>query len=161
MIDIIIKIAVDAIWSALAAAGFAMLFNVPRRTLLACMLAGAVGHATRTLLMSLGMTIIPATLAGAVVIGFFGEYCSRRWRAPAPLFTVSGSIPMVPGSYAYRAMLAAIRITTTAPADVMPVLAEAGINFVTTGLILAALALGIAMPQLLFRPRKPITRVKV
>jgi uncharacterized membrane protein YjjB (DUF3815 family) len=158
MIDLMVLLVLDAFWAALAAAGFAMLFNVPRRTLLACMLAGAVGHATRTLLMHFGMTIVPATLAGAIVIGFFGEYCSRRWRAPAPLFTVSGAIPMVPGSFAYRAMLAAIRITTTAPADVTPILAEAGINFVTTGLILAALALGIAMPQLLFRPRKPMTR---
>lgn len=158
MIDLLGTILLDALWSALAAAGFAMLFNVPRRTLIACMLAGAVGHATRTLLMHFGMTIVPATLAGAIVIGFFSEFCSRRWHAPVPIFAVSGAIPMVPGAYAYRAMLAAIRITTADATAGMPILVDAGINFITTGLILAALALGIAMPQLLFRPRKPVTR---
>ncbi len=108
MTDLIGTILLDAFWSALAAIGFAMLFNVPRRTVLACALTGAAGHAFRTLLMHFGMNIIPATLAGATVIGFVAEYCSRRWHAPANVFTVSGAIPMVPGSYAYRAMLGAI-----------------------------------------------------
>lgn len=153
MTDLIGTILLDAFWSALAAVGFAMLFNVPRRTVLACAAAGAAGHASRALLMHFGMNIIPATLAGATVIGFVAEYCSRRWRAPTILFTVSGAIPMVPGSFAYRAMLGAIRITTADAATGMPILVDAGINFITTGLILAALALGIAMPQLLFRRR--------
>jgi uncharacterized membrane protein YjjB (DUF3815 family) len=47
-----------------------------------------------------------------------------------------------------------IRITTADTATGMPILVDAGINFITTGLILAALALGIAMPQLLFRRRR-------
>lgn len=154
MIDLLQTLLIDAFWSAIAATGFAMLFNVPRRTLLACALTGAAGHAMRALLMHFGMNIVPATLAGATVIGFFAEYCSRRWHAPPLLFTVSGSIPMVPGGFAYRAMLAAIRITTVDAATGTPILVDAGINFITTGLILAALALGIAMPQLLFRRRR-------
>lgn len=154
MIDLLTTILLDAFWSALAASGFAILFNVPRRTVIACALTGAAGHAIRALLMHFGMNIVPATLAGATVIGFVAEYCTRRWHAPTLLFTVSGSIPMVPGTYAYRAMLAAIRITTADVATGTPILVDAGINFITTGLILAALALGIAMPQLLFRRRR-------
>ncbi len=149
--DVMQLVIVDAIWSALAAIGFAMLFNVPRRTLLACALTGAVGHATRALLIHFGMNIVPATLLGSSMIGFVGEYCGRRWHAPPILFTVSGAIPMVPGSFAYKAMLGAIRISTADASTGMPILVDAGINFATTGLILAALALGIAMPQLLFR----------
>ena len=151
MSDLISVVLVDAFWSALAAVGFAMLFNVPRRTLLACALTGAAGHATRALLMHFGMNIVPATLIGSSVIGFLGEYCAHRWHAPPILFTVSGAIPMVPGSFAYRAMLGAIRISTADATSGMPILVDAGINFVTTGLVLAALALGIVMPQLLFR----------
>ena len=155
MIDLIGLVGIDALWSALAAIGFAMLFNVPRRTLIACAITGAAGHATRALLEHFGMTVVPATLAGAIVIGFVGEYCSRRLHAPPLLFTVSGAIPMVPGVFAYRAMLDAIRITTANVSTGESILVDAGINFVTTGLILAALALGIAMPQLLFRRKKP------
>ncbi len=156
MTDLISTILIDAFWSAIAAVGFAMLFNVPRRTVVACALTGAAGHATRTLLMHFGMSIVPATLAGAVVIGFFSEYCSRRWHAPPMLFTVSGAIPMVPGSFAYRAMLSMIRITTADPSNGVSIMVDAGINFATTGLILAALALGIVAPQLLFRRHKPV-----
>ena len=145
----------DGFWSALAAVGFAILFNVPRRMLIACALAGAAGHATRALLMHAGINIVPATLGGAVVIGFAAEYAANYWRAPAILFAVSGAIPMVPGSFAYRAMLGAIRISTATAETGMPILVDAGINFVTTGLILAALALGTAMPALLFRRHKP------
>jgi uncharacterized membrane protein YjjB (DUF3815 family) len=141
----------DGFWSAIAATGFAILFNVPRRMLIACAIAGAVGHATRALVMHFGITIVPGTLAGAVVIGFVAEYAGRYWRAPAVLFAVSGAIPMVPGSFAYRAMLGAIRISTATTETGMPIFVDAGINFVTTGLILAALALGTAMPALLFR----------
>ncbi len=147
----------DAFWSAIAAVGFAMLFNVPRRTLIACALAGAVGHVTRALLMQVGISIVPATLAGAMVIGLSAEIAGRYLHAPPILFAVSGAIPMVPGSFAYRAMLGAIRVSTATADTGMPILVDAGINFVTTGLILSALALGTAMPALLFRRRKPLT----
>ena len=105
----------------------------------------------RALLLHFGMNIVPATLLGGSVIGFVGEYWSHRLHAPPLLFTVSGAIPMVPGSFAYRAMLGAIRISTADATSGMPILVDAGINFATTGLLLAALALGIVTPQLLFR----------
>ncbi len=144
----------DGFWSAIAATGFAILFNVPRRMLIACAIAGALGHATRALMMHFGITIVPSTLAGAVVIGFTAEYAGRYWHAPAVLFAVSGAIPMVPGSFAYRAMLGVIRISTATAETGMPILIDAGINFVATGLILAALAFGTAMPTLIFRRHK-------
>ncbi|MBC7869318.1 MAG: threonine/serine exporter family protein, partial [Chitinophagaceae bacterium] len=50
-IDLLGVVVQDAFWSALAAAGFAMVFNVPPRTLFGCVLAGASGHAFRTLLI--------------------------------------------------------------------------------------------------------------
>lgn len=148
----------DAFWSAIAAAGFAILFNVPRRVLIACAVAGAVGHATRALLMHFGITIVPATLAGAIVIGLSAEIAGYYLHAPPILFAVSGAIPMVPGSFAYRAMLGAIRVSTATADTGMPIIVDAGINFVTTGLVLAALALGTALPALLFRRHKPVPK---
>jgi uncharacterized membrane protein YjjB (DUF3815 family) len=156
VIELLRVILFDAFWSALAALGFAMLFNVPRRVLIGCVLTGALGHATRAVLMHFGMTIVPATLAGAMVIGFLAEYCGRQLHAPPILFAVSGAIPMVPGSYAFKAMLGVIRVSTATTDTGMAILVDAGINFVATGLILAALALGTTMPSLLFRRRPPL-----
>ncbi len=146
----------DFFWSGVVAVGFAVLFNVPRKTLIACFICGACGHALRTLLMQLGVSIAPATLAGAATVGLMSDLFARRLETPSLVFGICGAVPMVPGSFAYRAMLGVIRLATTAPASTEPILMETAVNFVNTGLILAALALGITMPMLLFRRPKPV-----
>lgn len=145
----------DAFWSGIAALGFAMLFIVPRRALVACALCGAAGHALRALLMQFGISEA-ATLVGSTLVGCLSVTCARQTHVPAPIFAISGAIPMVPGSFAYRAMIGFIQVTTSDAATATPLLADAGINFVKTGLILGAIAAGIAAPTLLFRRRTPV-----
>ncbi len=146
----------DLLWSGITAAGFGVLFNVPVRLLLACAICGACGRATRDLLMGGGVQIEAATLAGSVVVGMLGELCARRFHAPALVFTVSGAIPMVPGVIAYRAMIGLINVSQADATTANAVILDALINLVKTGLILGALAAGIAAPTLLFRRRKPV-----
>jgi uncharacterized membrane protein YjjB (DUF3815 family) len=141
----------DALWSGVASLGFAILFNVPVRTLLACALCGAVGHAMRTMLMQLGVGIELATLAGATLIGVLGQLFARRWSAPAPVFTVPGVIPLVPGTFAYGAMIGLVELASGAGEAV---LLETAVNAIKTLLILAALASGIAAASLLFHRRR-------
>lgn len=147
----------DMVWSGVAALGFAMLFNVPVRTLLACALGGAVGHIIRTLLMKWGVSIEAATLAGAIVVGFLGELFARYWHAPAPVFTVPAVIPMVPGTFAYRTMIGILELsaTTTGVGMSDALLVETAINASKTLLILIAIAIGIAAPALLAFHRQP------
>ncbi len=146
----------DAFWSAVAATGFAILFNVPPRALPGCALAAAIGHALRSWLMQLGLPIEPATLLAATVIGFMGVSLARRLQSPTAIFTVPAVIPMVPGTFAFRAMLGILEITNMGVFGSTPVLVEAGVNGVKTGLILAALAGGIIAPRLLFRRERPV-----
>lgn len=146
----------DVFWSGIVAVGFAILFNVPPKTLVACAICGAGGHALRTVLMQLGMGIVPATLAGAALIGWLSDFFARRLEIPSLVFAICGVIPMVPGRFAYSAMLGVIRVSTATPAAGEPILMETAINFINTGLILAALALGITMPALLLRRQKPV-----
>ncbi|MBB1391699.1 threonine/serine exporter family protein, partial [Shewanella sp. SG44-6] len=49
MLELISLLLHDAFFSAIPAIGFAMVFNVPKRYLLYCALAGAIGHSSRTL----------------------------------------------------------------------------------------------------------------
>ncbi|MCA9956182.1 MAG: threonine/serine exporter family protein [Ardenticatenaceae bacterium] len=146
----------DAFWSAIAAIGFAILFNVPRRALLGCTVAAATGHALRTWVMHLGLPIEPATLLAATTIGFMGDYLARRYESPTAIFTVPAVIPMVPGTFAFRTMLGILEITNMGVFGSTPVLVEASLNAVKTGLILAALAGGIIAPRLLFRRNTPV-----
>ena len=146
----------DAFWSGVAAVGFAVLFNVPRRTLTGCFLCGAMGHAVRTLLMQTGGSIEGATLAGALTVGSLAFWMARHGRAPKAVYSISGAIPLVPGSFAYRAMIGLITVTTADPASSGTLLTAATINGIRTALILGAIAVGIAAPNLLFERRKPV-----
>lgn len=155
--DFLFTIVQDAFWSSLAALGFAMLFNVPSRALFWCALAGALGHATRTLLIESGAEIAPATLVGASVVGFYAMGLARYFKMPSVVFSVSGVIPMVPGVFAFRTMISMLRISTAKSDTALEeALFSAFQNGIITGLVLAALAAGIAAPTLLFERRKPV-----
>lgn len=145
----------DIFWAGLATLGFAVLFNVPRRLLPACVLCGAGGHVVRqVLVVNFGVSLEVATFGGAIVVGALGELIARWQQAPAIIFQVAAAIPLVPGAFAYRGMLALIRLPEIDP-ESFNVFAEAGLFFIRTGLILAAIGAGIAVPTLLFRRRKP------
>jgi uncharacterized membrane protein YjjB (DUF3815 family) len=141
----------DALWSGIAAVGFAVLFNVPQRLLAGCFIGGAAGHTLRTILMSLGIPIEASTLIGATLVGFLSVFLSAHYHAPASSFTVTGAIPLVPGVFAYQTMIGLLNATSTAGSQSVDLFAAAGISGVRTALILGAIAFGIAAPALLFR----------
>ena len=145
----------DALWAGVAALGFAILFNVPVRALAACFVNGALGHALRTILMHYGVGIEAATLAGAVLIGSLGVGCARLWKAPAPVFTVPGAITLVPGTFAFHTMLGLLQLAAATNSDAgADILWNISFNATKTAFILAAIAVGIATPTLLFGPQK-------
>jgi uncharacterized membrane protein YjjB (DUF3815 family) len=144
----------DALWSGVAALGFAILFNVPVRTLFACAFGGALAHLVRTVTMDWGLTIEAATLVGATVAGFLGEVFARRWYAPSTVFTVPSVIPMVPGVYAYNTMIGILHLTSVPQTAGSQVLVETAINGSKTLVIVFALAFGIAAPKLLVYYKK-------
>jgi uncharacterized membrane protein YjjB (DUF3815 family) len=156
LLALIALIAQDAFWAGLATLGFAMLFNVPKRALPYCMLNGALGHGTRALLLHLGMSIIPATLLGAILVGFIAKLLARRLEMPSMIFAITGAISMVPGVFAFQTMLNLLRIAVLPVEAVSEILVIVAVNAVKTGLILGALAAGIVMPALLFERQKPI-----
>lgn len=154
----------DVLWAGMAAGGFAILFNLPQSALPGAVLCGAIGHGMRYVLLASGWrgvsNIEMASLLGATAVGFLGLVLARRRQMPRITFTVPGIIPMIPGTFAFGAMLnvlqaAGIIHLTTAVVE-ETVLISASINAIKTGLILAALAVGTVMPTLLFERSKPI-----
>jgi uncharacterized membrane protein YjjP (DUF1212 family) len=142
-----IAIPQDAVFSALAALGYAFLFNVPARVAWACVLCGVASHTTRTICVHLGIDIIAGTLIGALAAGFLAQGFARHFRAPAAAFAFPGVVAMVPGAYAFRAVLGSLEIAHGAAAP--PLLAETLSLGITVALMVAAIAVGIAVPVLL------------
>jgi uncharacterized membrane protein YjjB (DUF3815 family) len=148
----------NMLWAGVAAFGFAVLFNVPIRTLLACVLSGTIAYAVRTTLVESGLlTTEAATLIAASAVSFLGVIFGRLWRAPALVFVVPGVIPMVPGALAFRTMIDILMLTTDTIKDNDVLLTAVAVNSIKTLLIVGALAGGVAVPSLLLRRHRPMT----
>ena len=144
------------LWSGVAAAGFAVLFQVPRRNLIYCALLGTVGYGVRSVLVNSDVALIISSLAGAIVVGFGGYWLSRRYRQPSPVFTVPGIIPLVPGSIAFQSMVTLIRALQAGPVGAEVLFVTAAYDALTAGLIIFSLGVGISAPFLLMRRERPV-----
>lgn len=145
----------DACFSAIPAVGFAMLFNVPRRFLIFCAIAGAIGHCARTIMMRGGLPIEWSTFVAAAIIGVITITFAKRHLAPPLLYAVAAIIPMIPGSYAYNTVIAIVQLT--ASQSLQPELLNSAVtNGLKTIFILGALSVGLAMPTLVYYRTRPI-----
>ena len=145
----------DAFFSAIPAVGFAMVFNVPKRYLPYCALAGALGHSARTLMLHFGLPIEWATFVAAGIVGMITIGFAKRHLAPPLMYAVAAIIPMIPGTYAFNTVIALVQLT--AQSQVSPELTGQVIsNGLKTVFILGALSVGLAMPSLLYFRTRPI-----
>lgn len=144
----------DMFFAAIPAVGFAMVFNVPQKALKYCAIGGAIGHGCRYLMMHFGLPIEWATFFAATLVGLIGVHWSHRFLAHPKVFTVAALIPMVPGVFAYKAMIAMVEINHLGYSPEL--IATCMENFLKAMFIIAGLAVGLAVPGLLFYRRRPI-----
>jgi uncharacterized membrane protein YjjP (DUF1212 family) len=142
----LMPIAQDMAFSALAAIGFTFLFNVPWRLAWACIICGLCSHSLRTALMHAGCDIASGTLIGSMAAGFLAHLFARRFGAPPATFAFPGVVAMMPGSYAFRAVVASLQIMRLSGSTPPPLLAQTLSLVVTTIVLTAAIAVGLAIP---------------
>src|SRR5665647_1848498 len=148
-----INILEKGFWAGFAALGFAILFNVPQRTLLIIWAMGALGGLLKFLLLGLEVNIVLASLAGASLIGVLSVYAAHNKHAPPLVFSIPSVIPMVPGAFAYRMMLGCMELvgTSSNSETYLKTLAETTNNGLKAIFILIALSAGVAIPMLVTR----------
>ncbi|WP_037940686.1 threonine/serine exporter family protein [Sulfurospirillum arcachonense] len=141
----------DALWAALPAAGFAMIFNVPRSALPFCAIGGTLTYGIRELLLNF-YSIELSTFIASTTIGIIGVFWSRKYIMPRPVYTVASIIPMIPGTYAYEMMISLIAMNNNGVTDMLLQ------NFIQNGLhaisILFAIAFGLVLPSLYYTKRQ-------
>ena len=96
----------DALFSAIAAIGFAAISRPSRRAYLYCALIAAIGHSGRFLLMdsqAVHLHIVAATLVASIVVGLLAVFLSPVSKTPAEACLFPALLPMIPGIYAYKA----------------------------------------------------------
>lgn len=90
--------------SFISTAAFAILFNVPKGTLLQCGFVGMFGWVLYISLLKVPVDPILATLIASFFVAVTSQLFAKIYRTPIIVFSVSGIIPLVPGELAYDAM---------------------------------------------------------
>lgn len=155
MTEIIIQYILNAIFAAIPAVGFGMVFNVPKHTLVYCGIGGAITFTARYVLMDLDIAIELATFLASTTIGIIALYWSRKFKIPRPVYTIASIIPLLPGTFAFTAMINLIDMNAH---GVTP---ELIVTFVDNALkaiiILGGIGFGLALPSLYYiRYNRPI-----
>jgi uncharacterized membrane protein YjjB (DUF3815 family) len=127
-----------------AAAGFGVLFNIGFRTLPACFGAGALALAIRTIGTDSGFNLEISSFVAAFAVGLTAATLSLRAGIARSSLAVSGVIPMIPGSFATKAIVALIPLTMPDP-NAQQVL-DAMVYLIRVTLIFGALGAGVAIP---------------
>lgn len=161
MIEIAVKILLDALMAGVAAIGFGAVSQPSRHSLPYIALLAAAGHSLRYVLMTYAaMNIVSASAFGAVVIGFMSLWAGRRSHTPLSCLFIPALLPMVPGMYAYRAVFSLIMfIQLPEGAEQSHYLHMFMSNLFTSIMVISVLAGGASLPKFLFS-RKAYTMTR-
>lgn len=97
------------IFAFFSTAGFAVLFNIPKKHIFQAAIIGGLGWFLYSNINNqLHSVMLPAFLA-SLLIGILGAIFSRIYKQPVTIFIIPGIIPIVPGYGLYYTMLKIIQ----------------------------------------------------
>lgn len=142
----------DALFAAIAATGFAVISNPPRRAVLVSALLSAIGHSFRYyLLHETSLDIVPATFLAAFLIGSMSFIFAKVIQCPNEVFTFPSLLPMIPGMYAYKMFLSLTRfVSSRNTTDPQLLIEQIFSNGLTAVFIMMALVVGVSLPVMLY-----------
>ncbi len=146
----VLELLLDALWSGIVTVGFSLLFAVPRKYLSGCIFAGIVAHVLRTACMQRGVSLELATLVGSMSLGAASAFLGRRHKVPMSIFSMSAMITLVPGTFAYRTMMALLALVST-PNPPVSLTTDVLVLGTRTALVVGAIAVGVVSPSLFFQ----------
>ncbi len=149
-----------AFWAGVIGFGFAVLFNVPYRLLVAIFLTSFLAGLAKFGTLILGYNMIFAALAAASVVGFISIPISRYKFTSPFVVSIPSVIGMIPGYFGYKTLLGIMQIAMSKDStnEVNTILSITQ-NAVNMFFILASLAIGVSLPWLLLR-KKGIEKIK-
>lgn len=152
--DFLSSILWDGLMAAIAATGFAVISNPPKRAIAVSALLAAVGHAFRFYMMhSWSIDISSATFIAAFTIGMLGVLTAKLVKCPAEIFAFPSLLPMIPGVYAYKTILALMQfMQENQDMETMNrLIVDICKNGITAFFIIFSLVIGVAIPLLMFK----------
>ncbi|TQR54601.1 threonine/serine exporter family protein [Campylobacter troglodytis] len=143
----------DMLLAALVSLGFAYASNPPTRILFLSALIAAVGHGFRFILLEFFNfeNLALASFLAAFLVGCLGMFCAKLAKTPAEIIAFPALLPMIPGIYAYRAILYLFNFINADEIGAKTrYLVEFFDYFFTTLSVTLALAVGVSVTLLIF-----------
>ncbi|MCM5552555.1 threonine/serine exporter family protein [Pleomorphomonas sp. NRK KF1] len=141
----------QALFGALAAAGFGVLFNFGFRALPWCAAAGALALAVRTIGQDLAWSLEGASFAAAIVTSCSVSLLRKQLGPACNAVALAGCIPMVPGAFFGQALLGFLSVTAPNLVDAEATLIVAVQSLLRVIFTLGAIGAGLLIPAHLLR----------
>ncbi len=141
-----------SIMGGIAAVGFAVLFNVPKRTLGCIMLAGIISVFIKFNALSININIVFSSFFSSFTVGILSPFFAHYIKAPPLTFSIPAVIPVLPGTFIYKTMIGFIQlINYTNIKNFNEIFTHTLNNGLKSTFIVMVLAVGISTPHLLLR----------
>lgn len=85
------------VYALFATCGFAIIFNVPRRTIPVCMIIGGMAWSCYQICMYYDASSVIGCFVASCLVGFLSDICARVFKEAATVFIIPGMISLVPG----------------------------------------------------------------
>lgn len=143
----------QALFGAVAAAGFGVLFNFGWRALPWCATCGALALTIRTLGLDARWSLEAASFTAAATVGLAVRLLRPSLRQASSAMALAGCIPMVPGSFFAQTILGLLALTAPSggSADALVATAEYGLRVLFT---VGAIGAGLTIPAHLLGDRE-------
>lgn len=151
--DIFSAVLSDGLLAAVAAIGFAVISNPPKRAVIVSALLAAIGHGCRFYLIKNGIfDLTLATFIAAFIIGILSMGFAKIIRCPAEVFAFPSLLPMIPGMFAYRTILSLMRFMQAESGSEMSwdLLEQIFRNGLTTVFVMFSMVVGVILPMFIF-----------
>ncbi len=141
----------DAFFAAIAATGFAVISNPPKKAVLIAALLSAIGHSFRYYMIhEATLDIATATFIAAFAIGMLSFAFGKLIRCPSEVFTFPSLLPMIPGMYAYNMFLSLTKFIRSESDMHFQLIEDIFKNGLTAAFVMLALVVGVSLPTLIF-----------
>ena len=94
----------------MAAAGFAVVFNCPKKECATSGIGGAIAWVVYVFVYHKTMNEVSGVFVGTLFAATYSRYLSYRHMEPSTVFLLPSIVPLVPGSGMYRTMKAILDI---------------------------------------------------
>lgn len=162
--NLILASVADGLFAAIAGTGFAIISNPPRKALFISALLACVGHAIRYFLMhnsNIMMDQAMASTIAAFAIGLLAVQFGTHIHCPSECFAFPSLLPMVPGMFAYKSVIALINMVRTSENYTAEYVNQFFHFGMLTVLVMFGMVVGCVIPIFIFhRQSFSVTRMK-